>query len=422
MLRKLLVLISIFLAFRGSALAVEIVLSCGATGTEFKDCLTSARLWSEKSRHRVKVVSAPANVSERLGLYQMLLASRSPDVDVFPLDVIWPGVIGNHFIDLLPHTNKIDLSQHFAAYIDNNTVDGRLLSLPAFIDAGLLYYRKDLLNKYGEKVPTSWLELEATAKRIQAAENRSRGRTHPLWGYVFQGRAYEGLTCNALEWISSFGGGELVNEKGEITINNPRAESALRAAQDWMGQITPTGVLNYTEEESRGLFQTGSAIFMRNWPYAWGLSQSKDSPVRGRVGVTMLPHGPEGRSVAVFGGSSFGVSKYSRHPREAAQFVLFLTGRAEQKRRAIQSSFNPTMPSLYDDPQILAAQPFMKELLPTFEAALSRPAKITKTQYNRVSAEFWEAVHSVLAKKKDPKQALFELERRLQRVRRGGRW
>ncbi|MRT18674.1 ABC transporter substrate-binding protein, partial [Vitellibacter sp. q18] len=95
--------------------------------------------------------------------------------------------------------------------------------------------------------------------------------------------AYEGLTCNATEWVASFNGGTVVDEKGKITINNPQAAKALSTAAGWIGTISPQGVTNYAEEESRGVFQSGNAVFMRNWPYAWSLAQAEDSAIKGKV-------------------------------------------------------------------------------------------------------------------------------------------
>src|SRR5262249_44851373 len=150
--------------------------------------------------------------------------------------------------------------------------------LPWFIDAGVLYFRKDLLQKYGETPPRTWLELTRIAEKIQTAE-RKAGNSR-FWGFVFQGRAYEGLTCNALEWIQSWGGGGIVGESGKITVENPQVAKALELATSWIDRITPRGVLNYTEEEARGVFQSGDAVFLRNWPYVWKLANAEDSPIR----------------------------------------------------------------------------------------------------------------------------------------------
>ncbi len=126
----------------------------------------------------------------------------------------------------------------------------------------MLYYRKDLLEKYGLKAPETWTDLEAAAKKVMEGEKG-------MEGYVFQGRAYEGLVCNALEWIVSNGGGNLLDNAGQATFNNPQATAAIDRAKTWIGGIAPQGVLGYDEEQARGAFQSGKAVFMRNWPYAW---------------------------------------------------------------------------------------------------------------------------------------------------------
>src|SRR5262249_58422861 len=125
------------------------------------------------------------------------------------------------------------------------------------------------------------------------------------------------------------------------------------------GRSSPTGALNGEEEDARGVFQSGNAVFMRNWPYAWKLAQDASSPVKDKVGVAPLPKG-EGdgaRPAATLGGWDLSVSKFSKHPAEAADLVMYLTSAAEQKRRAITAGFNPTIPSPYSDSEIVAANP-----------------------------------------------------------------
>jgi trehalose/maltose transport system substrate-binding protein len=279
-------------------------------------------------------------------------------------------------------------------------------------------------------VPRTWDELTQSAAAIQAAERRaatdkadgSSGRRARLaWGYVFQGRAYEGLTVNALEWIHSEGGGRIVDDEGRVTADNPASARALARARDWVGTIAPPGVLNYSEEEARGLFQSGQAVFMRNWPYAWALANGDDSPVRGKVGVAALPSGTvDGAPAAVLGGWNLAVSRHSRHVGEAADLVMHLAGAGEQKRRAIAAAYNPTIPALYEDPDIVAVNPFITSLRPALEAAVARPSRVTGHRYNRVSNAFWSAVHDVLAGEAEPEPALEALTDRLQRLSRRG--
>lgn len=400
---------------------VTLAISCGAVGVEFQLCREGAEAWARESGNRVTLVSTPSGSTERLALYQQLLSARSGDIDVLQLDVVWPGILAQHLLDLSDRVEPAALDAVFPALVENNTVDGRLVAMPWFTNAGILYYRRDLLERHGRTVPETWSELAATAQHIMQAE-RAAGSAR-FWGYVFQGRAYEGLTVNALEWVASHGGGTIVAQDGTVTIDNPRAIEAVTQAAGWVGTITPRGILNYAEEEARGVFQSGNAVFMRNWPYAWPLLNAEDSTVRGRVGVAILPKGgAEGRHSATLGGEQLAISRYSRHPEAALSLVLHLTSAAEQKRRAVAGSFNPAIMALYEDAEVLAANPFFGDLYETFVNAVARPSGVTRGRYNQVSAEFWNAVHNSLSGQAEPAAALQRLERNLRRVSRDGRW
>lgn len=401
--------------------AATISISCGAVGQELAVCQEGAEAWASQTGNQVRVISTPNSTTERLALYQQLLAAGAEDVDVFQIDVIWPAILAPHLHNLTAQT-EVALDEHFPAMIANNTVAGRLVAIPWFTDAGMLYYRKDLLAKYGEAVPETWEDLAQTANRIQQAERKAGNKG--IWGFVWQGRSYEGLTCNALEWVVSFGGGMIVEASGEVTINNPEARAALALAATWIGTITPRGVLNYAEEESRGLFQSGNAVFMRNWPYAWPLSQREHSPVRDRVGVARLPRasGDGGRHAATLGGWSLAVSRYSRHPKLAADLVRYLTSATEQKRRALVGSYNPTRPALYEDEAILSVNPFFADLAEVFTNAVPRPSTVSGRAYNRVSSAFWRAAHDVLSGTRTSKSALARLQRQLEMLQRRGGW
>ncbi len=399
---------------------VTISIACSGVGQELEFCTGAAEAWARKTGHALKIVTPPNDASERLALYQQLLSARSEKIDVLQVDVIWPGLLGSHLLDLRPYAKGAE-AQHFPGFIANNTSHGRLVAMPWFANAGLLFYRSDLLQRYGQSVPATWEELTASARVIQEGE-RVAGNER-MWGYVWQGRAYEGLSCNALEWVASHDGGDIVEADGRISIDNPRAALALTTAAAWVGRISPTAVLNYAEEESRGVFQAGNAVFMRNWPYAWALAQAEGSAIRGKVGVAVLPKGGgAGRHAAALGGESLAVSKYSRHPAAAADLVLYMTSAAVQKDRALRGSFNPTIAALYQDAEILQANPFMGELLATFTNAVARPTSVTGARYNQVSHHFWNAAHDTLSGKATAEQALARLEQSLKRVSRRGTW
>jgi trehalose/maltose transport system substrate-binding protein len=366
----------------------------------------------------VESIDTPDFVEDRLGTYLQLFEAQSPEGDVFQIDVIWPGDLAEHFIDLNPmtdiegRTGEEIAADHFPAIIENNTVDGQLIGIPWFTDAGLLYYRTDLLEKYGLEPPATWDELETAAQTIQDGE-RAEGN-QDFWGYVWQGNAYEGLTCDALEWVASAGGGSIIEPDGTITINNQAAIDIVDQAAGWVGAISPDGVLAYGEEDARNVWQAGNAAFMRNWPYAYSLGNADDSEIAGLFDVSPLPGATAGDSAATLGGWQLAVSRYSEHPEEAARYAFFLGSYEQQKERAIVGSFNPTIEELYSDPEVLEAVPFFGELFDVFTNAVARPSTVTAPNYSDISALFFNSVHGVLSGDNDAEEAFLELELELE--------
>jgi trehalose/maltose transport system substrate-binding protein len=411
----------LLLAGGAAARAATLKIACSGLGQEMALCQQAAQAWAARAGHSVEVVSTPNDGTERLALFQQLLSAGSDRIDVLQVDVAQVGLLASQLVDLRPHAKGAE-AQHFPSMVANSTVDGRLVAMPWFIDAGLLYYRQDLLQKYGQKVPETWDALKSAAAAVQEGERRA-GNSR-LWGFVWQGRAYEGLTCNAFEWLVSHGAGTVVDERGQVTVGNPQAVQALAGMAGLMGSVSPTAVLNYGEEEARGAFQSGQAVFMRNWPYAWAAAQAADSPVRGKVGVAVLPRGsgPQARHAAALGGQELAVSRHSKHPDLAAALVLHLASAAVQKERAIKASYNPTLPALYGDAELLKANPFMGTLGDVFRNAVARPTGVTGARYNQVSSEFHNSVHAVLSGSAKAETAVAELDRRLKRLSRGGKW
>ncbi len=377
------------------AAAAELSLAANTTGKNVNFMREQLDLFEKQTGHTVSLVTMPPSSSEQFSQYRLWLAAGNEDVDVYQTDVIWAPQLAEQFIDLTEAAKDV-VGDHFPSIIQSQTVNGKLVALPIFTDAPALYYRKDLLEKYGKTPPKTWSELAATAREIQEKE-RAAGQAD-LWGFVFQANAYEGLTCNALEWIKSSGGGQIVEPDGTISVNNEQAAAAIEEAKAWIGTIAPQGVLAYQEEEARGVWQTGNAVFMRNWPYAYALGNGDDSAVKGKFDVMPLPTASAGEEPSsTLGGWNLAVSKYSDEQEAAIELVKFLASKDVQKERAVQLSQLPTIAALYDDPDVAAAQPFMPNWKPIFESAVPRPSAATKVKYNEVSSKFWSAVHNTLS-------------------------
>lgn len=397
------------LALGASAVsAAEITYVSGAVGNAVEDFKKIVAPWEAKTGHRVTLVPMPASTTDQFGQYRLWLAAGNGDIDLYQTDVIWAPQLADHFVDLSDKAGEL-MKSHFPSIVESQTVDGKLVALPLFTDAPALYYRKDLLEKHGASVPKTWEELTATAKAVQDAE-RAAGN-NDIWGFVWQGNAYEGLTCDALEWVKSSGGGQIVEPDGTISINNEKAAAALELAATWPGSISPEGVLAYQEEEARGVWQTGNAVFMRNWPYAYGLGNSDDSAVKGLFGVTTLPTGQgHDTSAATLGGWNVAVSKYSDNQEAAIDLAMYLAGHEAQKTRSIIASNLPTIVSLYEDADIAREQPIIPQWKDVFLQAVPRPSAPTREKYNEVSTLFFSAVHSVISGNAKAADALADLE------------
>ena len=243
--------------------AAEISISASSTGKNLDLLRKQLDAFGKATGNTVKIVTMPSSSTEQFSQYRLWLAAGNTDVDVYQTDVIWAPQLADQFVDLKDATKDV-VGDFFPAIVASQTVNGRLVAMPLYTDAPALFYRKDLLEKYGKQPPKTWDEMEATAKEIQEKE-RAAGQKD-LWGYVFQGNAYEGLTCDALEWVKSSGGGQIIETDGTISINNEKAAAALNRAKGWIGTISPSGVLAYQEEESRGVWQTGNSVFMWKRP------------------------------------------------------------------------------------------------------------------------------------------------------------
>ncbi|MBW8907527.1 MAG: ABC transporter substrate-binding protein [Mesorhizobium sp.] len=372
--------------------AVELSIVSGDTGNGIKVLREILDRYEKKSGNKVDIVVIPPSTTDQFGQYRLWLAAGSSDIDVYQTDVIWAPQLASQLVDLTEATKDV-VGAHFPSIIKSQTVNGRLVALPIFTDAPALYYRKDLLDKYGAKVPTTWKELQDTARLVMDKE-RAAGN-NGIWGYVFQGNAYEGLTCNALEWVMSNGG----------------------MVKGWIGTIAPPGVLAYQEEEVRGVWQTGNAVFMRNWPYAYALGNSENSPIKGKFDVAPLPAGEGAHRVATLGGWNLAVSKYSKHRDAAIDLVKFIASPEMQKYRTLKTSNLPTIAALYDDADIARQQPIVPRWKPIFLDAQPRPSATARIKYNEASSEFWTAVHNTLSGEGDAADNLADLEARLTRLK-----
>ena len=371
--------------------------------------------FTQQTGIRVEFLPGPETAVEQLATWRKLLERGARVPDVYGIDVIWPGILADNLLDLRAYIPDQEIAAHLPELIANDTVNGRLVALPAYLNEGLLFYRTDLLRKYGYRgPPKTWQELEVMATRIQAGE-RAKGN-QDFWGFVWEGAPSEALTCNALEWQVSEGDGTILGENGEVTVNNPQTIRAWDRAARWVGSISPPGVVAYKEWDAENIWQAGKAAFMRQWASGFIAARASGSLIRDSFDVAPLPGGRAGIA-ATLGGSGYGVSAHSLHPREAAMLVRFLCGRDEQVRRCRIASEAPTMPQLYEEPEVLASNPHFSRVVEVFrKGVILRPSRSAGKMYPEVSRAYYEAVYAVLTRKKSAAQAAGELQDQLQRM------
>lgn len=311
---------------------------------------------------KVKVQELPNSTDDQHNSYVTALSAGDSSIDVLAMDIIWTPefAAANWLLPLDDKFTKEMRDKFLPGPVEAVTYNGHVWAVPRFTDAGVLYYRKDIIDT----PPKTWDELIQMAK-----ENVGKGGTK--YGIVFQGNQYEGLVCDALELIGSNGGSVLEGDK--VTIDTPQAVAGLQYLIDLV-KIAPPGVTTYQEEDARNVFQQGEAIFMRNWPYAWSLVNGDDSPVKGKVGIAPIPRGKDGEvGTPVLGGWNLGINKYSKHPEEAWKFIEFVTSEEGQKVTALEGGNLPTIKSLYQDKEVLAKNPYWADFYDVFITAKPRP-------------------------------------------------
>jgi trehalose/maltose transport system substrate-binding protein len=376
-------------------------------GLSHKRDVNLVKQFSKQTGVKVKLVQKPENSTDDYAQLARTFSAKSSAYDVMMLDVVWPGTFAPYLVDLKPALGK-QAKLHSKGIVQGFTIGGKLVAMPWFSDYGILYYRTDLLKKYGySKPPTTWAQLGAMAKKIQDGEQASNPN---FYGFVYQGNSYEGLTCDSLEWLASSGGGHFI-DGGKVTINNPRAAAILTLQRSWVGTITPRGVTTYTETESNNAFDSGNAAFLRNWPYGYSTGQASD--IKGKFAVTVLPHSGNNPSVGTVGGWALGISKYSKNIGAATEFVRYVTSPAVERYDAIYSSNVPTITSIAKLPAVRKVNPWLSPQIATV-ARVTRPTSLG-TKYQQGSKIIYQGVNQIL-NGQDAKSVLPRMQSQLSRL------
>lgn len=360
---------------------------------------------------RVREEILPAASDDQRQFYVINLAGGADDFDVIDMDIIWVPEFARAgwLAPLTAEVTDAELEPLLDQALLPDWRGDELYGLPWFVDVGVLYYRSDLLDKYGFDPPGTYEELRRQAIHMLNSEGSDQ-----LTGFVWQGMQYEGLVCTALEFIRGNGGDVLAGDTARALLREETLE-ALNYMQGLIGRdgVTPAIITTMSEEPARRLFQAGRAIFMRNWPYAWPLLNAPGSPVAGHVGLALVPHFAGHESGPTLGGYHLGVNARSRHRREASQFVRFMVRYASQKQIALRMARLPAHAAVYRDPDVAAAMPYLAELVPALERA--RPRPITP-YYFMMSQILQPELSAIVARIRSPEEAMSLAARQVERL------
>ena len=336
---------------------------------------------SEHPGIHIRLVEGPPATNAREDMYATSFLSRASSYDIVYCDVIWTPkfAAAGWLLDLSDRLSSTDRDDFLAADLNAGYYQGRLYRLPAYSDAGILYYRKDLVPH----PPQTFNELEQMATEHQTADRA---------GFLWQGKQYEGLITVFLEALWGYGGEWIDGQTREVLLDRPEALHALEFLTRSVGTISPPAVTTYTEEDTRILFQNGRGVFLRNWPYVWTLMAQSPMRTENRVGMAPFVHASGHQSAATLGGWGYAISRFTRDPEAAWQFVEFLTRPKQLLKVQLRMGRISARKSL--------APP---EFMPILETARMRPPI---PEYSQASDILQRWLSAALTQRVSPEQAL----------------
>jgi len=370
----------------------ELIFTMGPDDTGVMGDLIDKFNKQHKGEFQVKHREMPTDTGQYFDQLQTEFQAGGGEIDVIGGDVIWPAQFAaqGYLTDFSDRMPKSEQNKYLPGPIGSLTYDGKIWGVPWYTDAGMLYYRKDLLDKSGLEPPKTWDELQQYAEQVMQDSGTK-------YGFVFQGSEYEGGVCNGNEYIATHGGYILDPEDlSKVVIDSPEAIAGLTTMQNVVKNgAAPLAVSTYTEEETDPAFLGGDAVFARNWPYMYALASDPNvSEIKpDQVAVSPLPTGPPNPTIAsTLGGWNFLVNAASDLQEEAWEFIQFMTSEANMKVRAVNETLLPTRKSLYDDPEVVDAIPVIKLGKEAIQNTRPRPVSPYYSDMSLVLAEEFTSV------------------------------
>lgn len=360
----------------------------------------------------VDIVELPNDASERLTTISTVLQSKDSSVDVFDMDVTWPEMfnVAGWLEPMDDVLTEEEIKEFYPNAIEANTYDGKICSLPIYIDAGMLFYRADLLDQYGYEVPKTWEEVVTISKDIMEKEEGINAGIAGSW------KQFEGLVCNALEFIWAYGG-DVLDAEGKVVIDSEGTKAGLKQFYDLVNtdKVAAEGATSFTVTDSRVPFYSGNMVFLRDWSSAYvGAQDEKNSNIVGKVGFTTMPKGSEnGTNNSCLGGWEIGVSAFSEHKEEAKAFAKCVTGYEAQKLEAIINAKMPSRAAVLEDPEVKEKVPYITEMVEISELSKGRPKS---AYYSEMSSVMQQEISALLAGSEDVDTACANMQKQLEEI------
>jgi multiple sugar transport system substrate-binding protein len=332
---------------------------------------------------------------------------KNPKMGILSMDVVWTSEFAAKGIAVPLPPDQFPTEDFLKPTVDSATYFGKVYGYPIDSDGGLLYYRKDLLDKYKLQPPTTFDEMKAACDTIKSGENDSK-----LECFAGQYNKYEGLTVNFAEAVNG-AGGVIVGEDGKPNVNTPEATKGLQTLSDFFKDGTiPKGAITWQEEQGRQAFQNGTLIFHRNWGYVYNLAAKEDgsSKIVGKYAVAPLP-GISGPGVSSLGGHNMAIATNAENKGTAADFIKYRAQADVMKANVLKTSASATRESIYNDPEVIKKFPYMPIQLKSIQTAVPRPKAV---EYGDVTLAIQDAAYGALQGQTPPADAMSALQTKLQ--------
>jgi multiple sugar transport system substrate-binding protein len=348
----------------------------------------------------IEVKNRQGDLTEKLKEFYTINFQSGNPYDLIYMDVIWVSEFAdkNWLRDLSDRISQQELAKFLESDVVAGRYQGGLYRIPFRSDIGLLYYRKDLLQLAKFQPPETFQQL---LKISQALQKQGKAK----WGYLWQGREYEGLSAMFVEVLHGYGGFWINPTTREVGLDRPEAIAAVKFLVSTIEEkISPAAVVSYSEDESFAQFQRGNAVFLRGWPYVWTAANAKNSPIRGKVGIQPMRLHSEGHSGGGCNGSwGLGIAKTSKHPEQAWRAIEYLTSVRTQHQFILETGHIPSRKTLFSESKIIDKYRHFQQLSQAVKQSVLRPPIADYAQASEILQRY---LNEALSNQRSPEEAM----------------